>query len=423
MFGAGIGAYAANAARALAAGGHEVVVVTERGEASDERVEAVRGMFPGVEIVFAEFEGEGHHYERRARGVARVVRELHAEAPLDLVEVPDYYAEGLELVRGRAESRGGSRGGRRRGLFGRKRGGDVGALDGAMLTARLHMPSRLCRALNEEVVAPEETEALTRDEYEVLRGVDALVSPSASLLEIVRGELNAELGGDAPRGVVIPYPVDVDAVVREADEAAREVQADAVGVDGIADERPEMLYFGRLERRKGVHVLVEAAGLLAKEGLEFRVTLVGNDTMTGPGQGSMKTHLMKRVAELGLASRVRLRRGMARRELLGLMRRASMCCFPALWDNFPNATLEAMALGMPVVATRAGGSGEIVEDGVSGALCEAGDAEGLAEALKRVMEDVTLRPRVADGAAVRVRAMCDPAAVVRRVEELVQTRR
>ena len=71
----------------------------------------------------------------------------------------------------------------------------------------------------------------------------------------------------------------------------------------------------------------------------------------------------------------------------------------------PNAVMEAMAAGLPIVAFRVGGIPEIVEDGVTGILVDPGDVQGLAEAIARVAADPQWR--VAAGAAAR-----------RRVEEL-----
>src|SRR5690606_23919218 len=108
-----------------------------------------------------------------------------------------------------------------------------------------------------------------------------LVSPSAALLERTRGEL-AALGVAAPPGVAIPYPFDVDALGAPP--------AQSRGADLGGTEAPTVLFFGRLERRKGVDLLARAAlGLLA-EFPELRVRFIGGDTATGPRQSTMRAH-------------------------------------------------------------------------------------------------------------------------------------
>lgn len=71
-------------------------------------------------------------------------------------------------------------------------------------------------------------------------------------------------------------------------------------------------------------------------------------------------------------------------------------------EGMPNAVLEAMALGVPVVATRAGGIPEAVIDGVTGVLCEIGDVSGLSAALSMLASDEELRVRLGDAGRDRV---------------------
>lgn len=104
---------------------------------------------------------------------------------------------------------------------------------------------------------------------------------------------------------------------------------------------------------------------------------------------------------------------------LGLMRQTAFvgaldgisevlaCCdlmlLPSEVESFGLAALEAMACGVPVVATRSGGLPEVVEDGVSGVLSAVGDVEGMAAASLRLLEDLPLRERIRKAARERVR--------------------
>src|SRR5690606_9225854 len=174
----------------------------------------------------------------------------------------------------------------------------------------LHMTTALCRGLNEERRTNLETLAMQAAERETIRLADALVSPSQALLERTREDL-AALGVEAPPGVAIPYPFDVAAArhdlgaVRATEVAGgsrnpakswKELGAGDVpsATSVLPDERSEeadILFFGRLERRKGPDLLAKAALRLLADRPELRVRFFGGDTQTGPGQSSMRAHL------------------------------------------------------------------------------------------------------------------------------------
>ncbi|MCH7792418.1 MAG: glycosyltransferase family 4 protein, partial [Planctomycetes bacterium] len=93
---------------------------------------------------------------------------------------------------------------------------------------------------------------------------------------------------------------------------------------------------------------------------------------------------------------------------------------PAIWDNFPNALLEAMALGKPIVATSGSGIAEIIEHERSGLLVQPDDAQALAAGLELALSDKSLRERLGGEAQKRVRELCDPAQIVSRMEALIR---
>jgi glycosyltransferase involved in cell wall biosynthesis len=77
---------------------------------------------------------------------------------------------------------------------------------------------------------------------------------------------------------------------------------------------------------------------------------------------------------------------------------------PSYYETFGISCLEAMAFGLPVVATRAGGLPEVVEDGVTGLLVPPGDTHALAEAIGRLLRDPDLRRRLGEAGRERVLA-------------------
>ena len=116
-----------------------------------------------------------------------------------------------------------------------------------------------------------------------------------------------------------------------------------------------VLYFGRLERRKGVRGLLGA--LLGLEEREWRLTILGADTETAPLGQSMRALL---AAEAAGDPRVDLREPIPRAEVPALIDAHDLVVVPSLWECWPNVALEAMERGRPVLATPTGGMVDIV---------------------------------------------------------------
>ena len=101
------------------------------------------------------------------------------------------------------------------------------------------------------------------------------------------------------------------------------------------------------------------------------------------GQGSLQAATEQRIVELGLADRVRLLG--TRRDIPELLNAADAFVLPSLWEGMPLTLLEAGAVGLPIVATDAGGNSEIVLESKTGYLVPVRDTAALAEAMLRVM--------------------------------------
>lgn len=390
FWGGGIGAYAAQMAVAWAAAGHtsHVVTLPHPGLAEDSP-----RLFPNVHFHTLDVPPASPAvplaFQRHAAAVRDTLDRLHAAHPFDYIEFPDYWAEGhLALTAARTTH----------------------ALAGATLSIRLHTPTHEARRFNAEPPGDAEIALLELAEDLAIRSADLLVSPTRSLLDLV----TARLGPCGRLRAVIPYPFDPASL---AEFGAPSPDAPA------ATLAPTVLYFGRLERRKGVEVLVAAALRLLDQGTPASFTLIGGDTNTGPNGSSMRRYLESIIPERH-RSRVRITGPRPRASLGPEIRAAAasggLCCFPSLWENFPNTCVEAMALGAPVVGSDAGGMAEIIEDGRSGVLFSSGDPESLAEAIRRILADPALRQRIAAAAPDRIADLCDPAGIVARTSWAVQ---
>jgi glycosyltransferase involved in cell wall biosynthesis len=106
----------------------------------------------------------------------------------------------------------------------------------------------------------------------------------------------------------------------------------------------------------------------------------------------------------------------ARQDISRLLGAVDIFVLPSLNEALPIVILEAMAVGLPVVATRVGGVPEIVQDGATGLLVAPGDEAGLLAALNRLAEDTALRAKLADAGRKQVRAQFTIEQMVRNLE-------
>ena len=142
---------------------------------------------------------------------------------------------------------------------------------------------------------------------------------------------------------------------------------------------------GRMHRLKGHRVLLEAYRRLESIFPDTRLIFVGD--------GEERMALEQRARELGVSSKVLFTGFQA--DIESVLREIDIFVLPSITESFPNALLEAMAHGIPSIATRVGGTMEIVEDGKDGLLVDPGDAEQLSSAISAVLKDSSLSMRLA----------------------------
>jgi glycosyltransferase involved in cell wall biosynthesis len=143
--------------------------------------------------------------------------------------------------------------------------------------------------------------------------------------------------------------------------------------------RPYILSVGRLTEQKGMHVLVEALGLLRERGMDCDLIIAGS----GPGAQRLRA----RAAALGLADHVHLEGSTGRARLGALYRGCAVFALAPVQEGFGIVSLEAMSCACAVVATRSGGIPEVVRDGETGLLARPGDPLDLADKLAALLAD------------------------------------
>lgn len=209
---------------------------------------------------------------------------------------------------------------------------------------------------------------------------------SASLVRTSGPRLSSRLraeGVDEARLRLVPYRVDTDFFApADGGRPARRARA------------PLAVSVGRFVAQKGYLELLESVAAVPR----LRLVLAGG--------GPLAAQLEARVAALGLAERVELRGWLSRDEQRALLRDADLYLQPSaagLGEWMPRTILEAMATGLPVLATEVGGIADVVADGDGGLLVGSGDREALAAAMRRLAGDERLRSAL--GARARERAL------------------
>jgi glycosyltransferase involved in cell wall biosynthesis len=227
-------------------------------------------------------------------------------------------------------------------------------------------------------------------------------------LELFTGPRRGRLAGPAQALLRMPTHVDFDHAARyvfvserthrRALGAGRNPADWGIAQSGIdpayIDPRPEqpwqwrLLYVGRIDERKGIATVVEALGRLPAATL----------TIVGEGDPSAEQKLRDQAAQLGVSDRIRLEGFRTRAELPAAYEAADVTIFPVIWEEpWGLVPLESMALGRPVIATGRGGSGEYLRHEENALLYEAGDADALAAAVRRLADDPQLRARLREG--------------------------
>jgi glycosyltransferase involved in cell wall biosynthesis len=165
--------------------------------------------------------------------------------------------------------------------------------------------------------------------------------------------------------------------------------------DGQA-ARNYLLYVGRLDKPKGVHVLIEAMAKLAQgRGANVPTLRIAGSAHSADYEEALK----RRVNEAGLGDRVVFEGNVEGAKIPDLMRGAIACVMPAIWfENLPNSVVEALACGCPVIASDLGSLSYTVTHDQDGLLFRPGDAADLAEKIGRIVDDPGLRSRLAAGA-------------------------
>ena len=157
---------------------------------------------------------------------------------------------------------------------------------------------------------------------------------------------------------------------------------------------PTIIAVGRLIDKKGFADLIRACQLLVERGKSFRCQIFG--------EGPLEEKLRRQIEELKLRNCVELPGPKPQHEIRKYLAAGTVFVLPSVvdreggMDNLPTVVMEAMATGLPVISTGIGGIPEMVIDNETGLLVSAGDAGGLADAIEKVIADLSLARRLGE---------------------------
>lgn len=179
----------------------------------------------------------------------------------------------------------------------------------------------------------------------------------------------------------------------------RQDEVDAVRQRHAPDGAPLLLYFGRLEYEKGVHDLIAALPRIRRAHPGTRLVIAGHGTHADFLVEQARAHRVRRSVELvgHLSDRV----------LAALVTAVDAVVLPSRYEPFGMVALETAAAGAPLVASTAGGLGEVVRDGVTGLSFAPGDVAGISAAVRAVLDDPAAAQTRARAARARLRTEFD----------------
>jgi D-inositol-3-phosphate glycosyltransferase len=167
---------------------------------------------------------------------------------------------------------------------------------------------------------------------------------------------------------------------------------------GIAPEEKIVLFVGRIDPIKGIDTLLEAFAMVASEMPDCRLVLVGGDLDSeGNPEGPLRD-VRAKGESLGLSRQVRFEGSQPQNLLPVYYNTADVVAVPSRYESFGLVAVEAMACGVPVVASRAGGLIFTIEDGETGCLAPIDRPESHAAAMLALLRDPELRGRMGENA-------------------------
>lgn len=220
------------------------------------------------------------------------------------------------------------------------------------------------------------------------------------------GIFGAENGVERAAGRVVVISNALDMAAMQA-AAVRDWRVEA----GWPPEAVVLGFTGRLAHIKGADVLLYAVARLHGQGLPVRLVVVG--------AGAEQASLEALAQQLGIGAITHFAGRVPRAAVFGAIKGFDIAAVPSREEGFGLSALEAMAAGVPVVASRVDALQEVVREGLTGLLCQVDDPVSLADALARLVGDAALRQSLGAAGAAHVACLYDAPAYRARLTDLL----
>ena len=268
----------------------------------------------------------------------------------------------------------------------------VSTLPDIVKIVRLHTPWEMVRKLDRLRQPLADQYLLSHLERSAARRASFVTSPTQALAGILKHRWRL------PDCIVIPNPIPLS--------------------EFTATEGNDLLFLGRIEYRKGVHLLIEAYSALCRRINPPRLRLVGKPygkLPDGADYGASITRLIAVVPDNGVVEWIQ---GVKAYSVIDYLRKSSIAIFPSLWENLSYACLEAMASGCAVIATKCGGFPEMITHGKTGLLVEPYNVAALTEALMKLISQPELLRTMGKNARTHVLNTYNSAIVCAQIETM-----
>ena len=366
----GIGSYVYRASRGLAQAGHRVTVIAGGSE------DTVRESQDGVRVVRLKWEPpvrflwQIRPLLRNLLKLSRTCRTLHQEEPFQIIEAPEFQAEAYYLVSDK-----------------------LAPIITKLHTSGLFLWDLEAKALGKNPVKHTLARAmirLTRDRLEkrVIRQADRIHAPSLAISQVTQ-QMYGVTSGHID---LFPYPF-----------------YPSKSMQGSTREDNTILYVGRLEVCKGVHLFSRIIPEVLRDFPEARFVFLGRDSWYKKNFSMsqwLRQELGPRFQNCEFLGEVPYS------QVFQSMRRTAVCIFPSLWENFPNVCLEAMDAGACVVGSTSGGMAEMLVEGECGLLADPTRPETFAEKVKIALDSPDLRQRLGEAARQRLYDLYRPEVII-----------
>lgn len=233
-----------------------------------------------------------------------------------------------------------------------------------------------CKVAGIKVLVSERNNPRFDPPYLVLRMLRKLVYPLANGFVFQTNDVRELFGkGIKQKSIVIPNPLNEHLPKK---------------TNGV-ERTNTVVSVGRLERQKDHKTLLNAFAIVHRKFPDYELIIYG--------EGNLRKELEEKIKSLGIEESVRLPG--KTEDIYSKIINSKVFVFSSLYEGYPNALIEAMALGIPVVSTRCGyGPSEVIEEGTNGFLVSIGNEKEMAEKIEYIIENDAEAERIGRNATI-----------------------